>query len=335
MLPPAALRDGRAGRADALPAPPRDEGFSSALSGWLRLAPSAAVELANKAEIFGRFRAASAAAGSGGPLGERVRQARNLGAFPALWTVEGLGHGFAAAACRSGRRPGGLLADLAARAVPAGAWLPLHTGMGLALAERALDGEGNLGRRLHRFEELCLAGSRPGYAKTAFEGLGFVARTLHSRSIPAVDRALATRSAELASYFWHGIGRGLYFSPLHAFPGGTVAALARAGAEAPAAAARANAVAGVAWAFTLVNLRHREVLASLAELASAGLGRPAREAFAQGVGAALAIWAEWAGLPGPAFDAPWALGNPRVRRVFDDALARCRAGRVQEVFRCR
>lgn len=313
-----------AGRAGAWPA-----------ARWLGLAPALACELAAKGEVFARFRLASAAAAEGGPLPRQLRQARGLGAFEALWTVEGVGHGLATAACRGGRLPEGLPASFAARAVPAGAWLPLHTGMGLALAERAIDGP-DLAGSLRHFEELCRAGSRPGHALAAFEGLGFVAATLHARHIPAIDRALDARDPELALYFWHGVGRGLYFAPLHAFPGGTFAALARAGAEAPSPEARANAGAGLAWALTLVNLRHGDLVASVAEAATAGLDRPARRAFAQGVGAALAVWACWARAYGGArVEAPRALADPRVQRAFDDALARCRAGRVEEVFRYR
>jgi len=336
MLPPAPFADGPAGRACILPATARGDVPTLSPSWWLRTAPLAAVELANKAETFGLFQSAAGSAANG-PLAEGIRQAWNSGAFSALWTAEGLGHGFAASACHARWPRGGLLARLDARALPAGAWLPLHTGMGLALAERTLDGGGNLDVRLHRFEELCRTGSQPGYAMAAFEGLGFVARTLHSGRVSAIERILRARSAELSAYFWHGVGRGLYFSPLHAFPGGTLAALVRAGAEPPAAAARANAVAGVAWALSLVNLRHGEVLERIVELAAAGLGRPAREALAQGMGAALAAWAGWVHA-GPAARGPGlprVLGNPRIRRAFEEASANCRAGRVEEIFRYR
>jgi hypothetical protein len=264
-----------------------------------RLSPDAAAaadfqELGDKLDVFERFQFALADvridATALPPLADAVVRAGRLDLYSSLWTTEGLGHAYAP-----------LLTANAGR-LPERALLPLHTGMGMALAARALAGARDgteLSRRLQGFLDLCRAGSLPGYAEATFEPLGFVARNLHSAAVPEIGRQLSRLAPDLAGSFWHGVGRGLYFSPRRALPGSTAAALGDAWREPPHEEGRRNAVAGLAWALTLVTVRHPEVLRSF--LVRHPLPPPVGQAFADGVDGATRIWRHWIGaepLPG-------------------------------------
>jgi hypothetical protein len=334
---------------------PREAGpstllFKSALRGglgMLRLGTEALGgaglrELGNKLEVFDRFQYTLAEIGAAGgaslPLAEAVRRAAARGPFASVWITEGIGHALAETSPRRG-----LLTSIEAAGIPPEAWIPLHTGMGLSLAGRVLStGAPDAPRQ---FLGLCTDNSLPGYSRAAFEGLGFVACNLYSRLVPEIDRQLARNAPSLVSYFWHGVGRGLYFSPVHAAPGSTGAALAAAASEPPHEEGRRNAVAGLAWAVTLVNLRHPEVLEGF-------LMHPARRAagaaLADGISSAVAVWCDAAG-PGEvhlrAFldhrpDDP-AAGETWRRLVVEPcrrAMGRqpgLRAGRrLEELFQC-
>ena len=181
------------------------------------------------------------------------------GAYPALWAAEGLGY------ARGGRDGG----------------IPLRTGAALASATRLLEGSAGL--------EGWLAGRDEDLDLTA-EALGLVARNLQPFRVRALGDRLGAVAPELAELFWHGVGRGLYFAPTHALPwsGGTGRAFQKAAAEPPDEPGRRNATAGLAWALTLVNIRHPEVVADVLwrhgrEIASA-------EAFANGVSSAVLVW---------------------------------------------
>jgi hypothetical protein len=262
--------------------------------------PAGLCELGNKLEVFELFQYTLAAVGASGgaslPLAEAVRRAAARGRFASVWITEGVGHALAEAAWRGPRPPRGLLSSLAAGAIPAEAWIPLHTGMGLSLAGRVLRAPpSKLRDALRQLFELCVDNALPGYARAAFEGLGFAARNLHSRSVPAIGRELAHAAPGLESYFWHGVGRGLYFSPAHAAPGSTGAALAAALCEPPHGEGRRNAVAGLAWAVTLVNLRQPEILAAFLARQARRPAPPAASALADGIAAAAAVWCDAAG----------------------------------------
>jgi hypothetical protein len=253
-------------------------------------------ELGNKLEAFSCFQLAPPLAGSGrGELDRRIAEARGLASYRSLWRVEGLGVRFAEAAWRQGEAPRGLLqGDLPARAL-----LPLHTGLGLALAERLVAGaaEQELGEALARWAELCRANARSGCELAVLEAVGLVARTLHPHRLALFDHLLAPFGEPVRAAFWHGVGRGLYFAPTHALPdvlpvvlGGGAArrAAEKALAEPPHDLGRANAVAGLAWALTLVNIRHPQILeAFLADCSD--LFEPG-DAVAHGITRAVAVW---------------------------------------------
>ena len=249
-------------------------------------------ELGNKLEVFERFQFTLAEIGAAGgaslPLAEAVRRAAARGPFASVWITEGIGHALAETSPRRS-----LLSSIEAEGIPAEAWIPLHTGMGLSLAGRVLSAGAPDAPR--RFLDLCRDHSLPGYAKAAFEGLGFVARNLHSRAVPEIGRQLARNAPGLVGCFWHGVGRGLYFSPAYAAPGSTGAALAAAASEPPHEEGRRNAIAGLAWAITLVNLRHPEILEDFLMGHTRQARQAAGAALADGISSAVAVWCDAVG----------------------------------------
>ena len=306
------------------------------------VAPSAAgrlawQELRNKLEAFELYQRAvplgsgpapAGEAGDGGALAAAVERARRLGPYRGVWALEGLGHHWADAAIRRwpdgpGRpawpqRGGGaaaprrLLDAVTAPGLPEDSLLALHTGLGLALAEQALDAlpprpaPAELRHGLARFVALCRESSRPGYAAAAIEGLGLVARTLRPGLVTAAGEQLARlddggRTTEeggaaadghgqLVATFWHGVGRALYFLPSNAPPPCSAPwrAIGMARREPPHAVGRDNAMSGLVWALTLVNLRHPEVLAALLSHHSPAAAECGP--MADGISSAIALW---------------------------------------------
>jgi hypothetical protein len=172
----------------------------------------------------------------------------------------------------------------------------LHAGAGLAFAERLFDGvtaatpAGQVRAAVQRFLALCRANSRPGYAGAALESLGLYARVFRPAGVvPVVDQELAPLDAEALDYFWHGVGRALYFSPTYFLPFGRSAweAVEPGRGEAPRERARRNAVAGLAWATTLVNMLRPEVMAGVVRRLGEALGRD--DALANGVSSAIVM----------------------------------------------
>jgi hypothetical protein len=113
--------------------------------------------------------------------------------------------------------------------------------------------------------------------------------------VPTIDRQLSVIDPDIVGYFWHGVGRGLYFLPLNAVPCASSSwrAAEMAQSEAPHALGRLNALAGLVWAVTLVNIRHPEILEAF--LKQHGNAFSANDAFANGVSSALMIWYDMQG----------------------------------------
>ena len=177
--------------------------------------------------------------------------------------------------------------------------VPFHTGMGMSLAEAALRNAslaaGTIVDSLNQFFEVCRSHSRKGCQGAAYETLGLVARTLSPHLIRPIDRALSQADSVKLAYFWHGVGRAMYFLPTAFFPADWLAlqAVQKAGREAPHTLGRLNATAGVAWAFTLVNIRHPQVLEAFFKRLGDTL--PSADAIANGVGSVLMFWRQCAG----------------------------------------
>jgi hypothetical protein len=225
------------------------------------------------------------------PLEEWLRQVEALSYDDRPWGAEGVGY-------QSARRDwlaGGLGCRLRGGDLPQWSYIVLHTGLGMLLAERIMEKvvkPGDLVHALARFCQFAIAHSRPGYEGCAIEPIGLVARTLYPHRISEMDRIFANAAPDLREYLWHGIGRASYFSPVNFMPVGLsgMRAIEMVRQQAPDQITRDNAVAGAAWAFTLVNLRTPEVMSLL--LKAYGGELLADPAFTNGVRSALTIWKE-------------------------------------------
>src|SRR5206468_1232453 len=135
--------------------------------------------------------------------------------------------------------------------------------MGLSLANRVLAGVGRTCRNcpgpsdlpgaLRRFVELCRDNANKAYLGASYEGLGLVARNLYPHLIAEIDRELSRISGELTEFFWHGVGRAIYFAPTNYVPLSGVArrALRMTQQEPPHESGRRNALSGLVWAMVL------------------------------------------------------------------------------------
>ena len=180
------------------------------------------LELRNKLEIFFLVENAESRLGISPveytPLTTLVERAYALGEFLSLWAVEGLGHVYGQLALQDIPAPCELLAGPASEAVRPGAFLMLHAGIGLAFAQALLapltaqNAGGSLPQVISKFVVFCRENSRPGYVGAAYESLGLFTREFHADLVPIVDRELQHSAEDLVGYFWHGVGRAIYFS---------------------------------------------------------------------------------------------------------------------------
>ncbi|HBL30304.1 MAG TPA: hypothetical protein DD490_26010 [Acidobacteria bacterium] len=282
-------------------------------------------EVGNRLEAFDLFRRAEAVAGlpAGAPLGERLARILARDPWSALFVAEGLGYA-------EGLRLGG-----SAGTLPAGALIPLHTGLGLHLAEAvlaeiAVSSPAAAGKALEHFVGRCRALSRAGCEEALLEQLGLAARALDARHLGALDRLCAAVDRSLCELFWHGVGRGLYFAPMNLLPWGEPGARALDEAlEAPHALARANAVAGLGWALALVNFRHPSVLESFLLGQAHRLG-DLEDALAQGIAMAALTWWQAAGREARPGELLAHAPAPRAARLWERCVrAAWKAGLAQ------
>jgi hypothetical protein len=260
-------------------------------------------ELGNKLEAYEIFRHGEMQARSAGralPLASLVELADEPVPYRRLWRLEGLAYGHAeeraahAAHAANVAEPRDWLRAGAA-GLPAASLIALHFGIGLSLARRLLAASARapaaeLRRGLAAYVAGCRELALPGHAAMLLEAVGFIACLRLARRAGEVASELARLDEEAHACFWHGLGRALYFQPRHAppWPGTPRRLCAAVAREAPAGEGRENALAGLAWAVTLVNLRHPRVLEDL--LASQPPWVAASPGFAHGVGAAVFVW---------------------------------------------
>ena len=196
-----------------------------------------------------------------------VEEAYALGAYPDLWAVEGLGHVYAMTFWNRGGPIRGILTDERASVLPAKSLTMMHAGIGLGFAQQLLntvtpysDAE-DIRAVLQRFVTLVDENSRPGYEGAAYESLGLVTRFWHAQMVSVVESHLREFAPHTLGYFWHGVGRSLYFFPIFFVPGllSPWLAIER---EAPHELAYLNMTAGLAWATTIVNVRQPQIMES-------------------------------------------------------------------------
>lgn len=290
-------------------------------------------ELSNKLQAFDLFQHVDTVLqlpeGWDVPLPELVAKAYALEPYRAAWATEGLGYRYAEAHWESQGTPWHLLTTAQVQTLPARSLLPLHTGMGLSLANRLLQTVNpespvaQVHTMLQQFVTLCRDNSRKGYVGAALEALGLVARNLYPHMVPIIDQQLWDMDSNLAGYFWHGLGRALYFAPTNFMPctSSPWRAVELAQQEPPHALGRRNALAGLLWAATLVNIRQPEIIEAV--LKHHGHLFFESDALSNGVSAALMVWQDvtqdHAAItafcqhhPGPA--------SPSLERLWNDTI---------------
>lgn len=200
-------------------------------------------------------------------LPQAIDRAYSFGDYSPLWLVEGLGEAYATRNWSPLAPVRDLLTTGQGAGLPDKSLLMMHAGIGISFARQLIRAltpvtpEDQIALALRAFIDLVCTNSREGYEGPAFESLGLVAHTWYAKMVPLIDKLLWTIDRDVLEYFWHGVGRSTYFTPLDLLPGAT--AFQGVQLEAPHRLALLNATAGAAWAFTLVSIREPEVLWNL------------------------------------------------------------------------
>lgn len=261
-------------------------------------------EFRNKLKVFDLFENVDTVlrlpSGADLPLHELIGRTSSMDSFIAVWATEGIGHYHAENAWQSGVGPSGLLAGVATRGVPPKSLVALHAGMGLSLANRLLARVGRACRKcpepsglrgaLRQFLTLCRDNANEAYLGASYEALGLVARNLYPHLVTEIDRELSEMGDNLTDYFWHGVGRAIYFAPTNYVPlsSSALRVLEMTQQEPPHELGRRNALSGAVWAMVLVNLCEPEVIENC--LTYCDKVKFDYEAFANGVSSAVVIW---------------------------------------------
>lgn len=255
-------------------------------------------EMANRVEAFSLFENTETLLGPGSanlPLSELFARASAQGVYRAPWITEGAAHLYSRNKWTAGAEPSGILSSPETLAnLPTNLLTVAHVGLGASLAERALADAGSTGLEgaISRFRRSCLSNAHPGYDHMCVELLGFVTAMLS----PGLTNTAADATARLfpgaEDYFWHGTGRAAYFSISEGLPipGAHERTIRHIDATRPHDKARANAVSGWAWALTLVNIRHPEIVKRALDTARKVAKHP--DAVTQGADSGLRIWTE-------------------------------------------
>lgn len=266
-------------------------------------------ELQNKLQAFTVFeyvdKILAGQSKSGLTLAQMLGKTAELDSYSRVWATEGLGFYYAERMSKEKRLPQDLLKEINTGDLPEHSLIALHAGMGLSLAERHLarlkpDGDAEeIKDALKLFIALCQRNARAGYIGATFEALGLVARNLYPQFTPIIGSELGKLKSGLENYFWHGVGRAIYFAPTN-FSADSAThrrVIEMTQQEPPDEIGRKNALAGWAWAFTLVNVRQPEILAN--SLRHHGDLLAASRAFINGFESAVIVWNESA--PGDAY----------------------------------
>jgi len=234
------------------------------------------------------------------PLQEAVERAYALDPYSALWAVEGLGHWYGDTFWERHEMPHRLLTDARVNDLTDESLLMLHAGIGLSFAQHYLKTVNHLSpivdirQALQEIIRLCQENSRPGYEGAALESLGLTTRSATFTGdarpdvmVQIVGQQLAEIAPDVLGYFWHGVGRGIYFLPINILPfyGSIWHAYEMVRREAADECAWRNALAGLAWGVTMVNIRQPAIVANLLQQHGEELSENA--AFSYGVASSL------------------------------------------------
>jgi hypothetical protein len=295
-------------------------------------------EFNNKLQAFSLFENADSVlrleAGKDVPLAKLIQKTRLMGAYRAVWVTEGLGHYQTETCWARSREPKKLLNNSSADDLPTESLTPLHAGMGLSIANRLLktirspNSQSEIRGVLERFIELCRHNSRSGYLGVSYEALGLAARNLYPHLVRIIDQQLQQIDAKLVGYFWHGVGRAIYFAPTNFLPfnNSPWRAIRMAQREPIHEIGRLNALAGVVWALTLINIQQPEILENLLSRHRKELS--GSDALTNGVSSAIMIWrdstADDSGLEGLCRHQPESSDRDLVRLWTEQILQPCR-----------
>ena len=234
-------------------------------------------------------------------LNGRIQAVAQMERFESLWATEGLGFLVGEVALKAKQCPLHLLSCHKTSALPVSSRAAIHVGISLSVGKRLLaavrepDSRNSLSNAVRKFVAICEERSPAGCGGIAVEALGLVVRTLHPQWLTDVDRELEEIDSNLIGYFWHGVGRGLYFlfPPVLYSQGTHSIAVEKAWQDPPHETGRFNALAGLAWPLTLVNIRHPKILAEFLKRYSAQI--PGNGAFSSGIATSILLWLAWAG----------------------------------------
>ncbi len=216
-------------------------------------------------------------------LADANKKAYEQDEYIALWAVEGLGHYWGDVKYNPGDK--GLLSDDAVTELEGGNRDPgltmLNAGIGLAIAVRHLskinhvDAKSDYRRVIEEIVKANRENATPGYEGCAIESLGLVTRqgifsgdTRPDLAIGIVREVLEEiGDAEARQCFSHGAGRAVYFHAANFLPvyGSIWHGLQMVCREAPDEESKNNAIAGLIWGVTTVNIRSPRVMLNLIE----------------------------------------------------------------------
>jgi len=232
-----------------------------------------AEELLNKGEIFTLVAAVAPLIDEPRhgplPLPQLVANAYALGNFFPLWAIEGLGHDYGDSFWKQGVRPHGILSPEVAKDLPSGSLPMLNAGIGLSMARTMYEHlhwntpAEKIRQIVAEIVRLDRDNALPGYTGAAYENLGLTTRTLRATMVPAIDQAIREVAPHVRGYFWHGVGRSIYFWLSNFLPCSHWQIFRMAQREAPDGEAFLNAWAGAAWGYALVNQRQPRIMAEL------------------------------------------------------------------------
>lgn len=216
-------------------------------------------ELRNKAKAYWLVGLRRRRMPRGTTLGDQVARVYERQPETAPFRLERVCYDFVNAAWRRGSEPRALLGGGAA--LPEESLVLLHAGLGMALARRLLrplragSPAVELDASMRRFMALVGDNSRPDLEPVAIEAAGTVVRMFLPRLRVGVARWMRAADPDREAFYWHGVGRAAYFLPASSLPraGAMRHALTICRREPPDAATRLDALAGLAFAVTMIN----------------------------------------------------------------------------------
>lgn len=235
------------------------------------------------------------------PLRERIKKIAALDSYHSLWSTEGLGYEEAEAAWQNNQKPTFLLIPEPNMVLPEGSIVAFYVGMCLSTAKHYLQSSdkhstvSTLKERIGNFIDLTENSCPQGCEKVAADALGLVVRTLFPSKLIEIDDILQKIAPHMLAYYWHGVGRGLYFN----FPPALFSqeehsiALECVNQEPPHEIGKLNTLAGFARPLALVNIRHPAILNAFLQRHSSQIYD--QDAFVNGIATSILLWRTWAG----------------------------------------